>query len=131
MDKGHLPMMTEHMRIGKNGTTKLAGQTKYRLLNCVPPALSFEQRYDLILKVWTHHQRKTELKFQFVTDEKKEEMVAKMEALVRSIEMQPIPDAVRGHLRWLADRDNQRAERLIAVLKEKEKNLARQARIKA
>ena len=106
------------------GQVKMGGDISDRLMRIVPAFLDFEQKYELIEKLWSKFRQKTTLNISISPQGGLDRAV---EAVIRAIDAatkREIPSAVEERLLWLTDEDAVAAEVLRGQIARREGEIA-------
>lgn len=104
----------------RSGTVEMSGETSERLIRIVPQVLRFDQKYDLIEKLWNRLRQKTTL---HVTISPHGGLDGAIDAVMDAVDAlgeHEIPDAVAERLEWLAQYDAVVAKKLLAQVAKRE-----------
>ncbi len=108
----------------QSGSVQMSGTISDRLVRIVPTFFSFEQKYDLIEKLWSRFRQKSTLR---ITISPQGGLEAAVEAVLDAIDAigeQDLPTAVTDRLEWLAAGDGVAAQALLAQVTRREAELA-------
>jgi hypothetical protein len=104
----------------KDNAVEMSVEVRGRLLGIVPRLLSFDQRYELISKLWSRLLTPQRMSITITPADGVDEAVQTVAAAVEAIRGAALPDAVQQRLEWLADSDAQAAQELLRQVKMKE-----------
>lgn len=108
----------------KSGATKLSGQTKERLVRCVPECLSVTERYDIAKEICLFYENKKHKRMAHVsinTDEPQDGLSRVYDAIqgfYESREIIELPDELTQAISWLAKDDITVARALLAKVEQ-------------
>ncbi|MFN0133581.1 MAG: CFI-box-CTERM domain-containing protein [Phycisphaerales bacterium] len=108
----------------RSGRVQMGGEISDRLVRIVPVFLTFDQKYELIEKLWARFRQKTTLN---VTISPAGGLDAAIDAVMGAIEAvgeQEIPTAVAERLEWLAADDGVAAQALLGQITKRECEIA-------
>lgn len=111
----------------RSGSVQMGGDVSERLIRIVPQFLSFEQKYDLIEKLWNRLREKSALS---VTISPCEGLNAGITAVMDAIDTlgeHEIPAAVVERVEWLANDDSVAAKALLAQIAKRKAKVAVEA----
>jgi hypothetical protein len=112
-----------------SGKTKLSGQTMERLVELVPPYLSPEQRFSLLLLVVKNH-KKSEIQKTIKINVKEpylgfQELQDALKSMSHDDVLAHLPENVMGAAKWLYDDDITSARAMLAEAERRENDLIR------
>lgn len=99
---------------------RLSGQTARRLMELVPPALSKEQRYDLVRKLRRHYLSRQHLEVVTDTEKWREDVKPAIEKLAGAWKSFELPKEVMRIASWLASGDVDAVHHFLSVIEAKE-----------
>lgn len=102
------------------GQVKMSGQTAERLLQLLPPRLSFDVRFNLIKKLRTRYLRPQIITLSTDLLSWREAVLPAVETIVARAELQNLPDDVTRVAHWLTDADARLAHDLITKIEQEE-----------
>lgn len=108
----------------RSGTVQMGGEISDRLVRIVPAFLTFDQKYELIEKLWAQFRQKTTLN---VTISPASGLDAAIDAVMGAVEAvveQEIPFSVAERLEWLAADDGVAAQALLEQIAKREGEIA-------
>lgn len=112
----------------KSGTTKLSGQTKERLVHCVPECLSVNDRYDIAKEICSFYENKKQKKTKYIninTDEPQEglsKVYDTIQSFYESRDVIDLPEELTQAISWLAKDDVTAARALLAQIEQETAN---------
>lgn len=111
----------------QTGQVKMSGKISERLLDFLPNYLSFEQKYELVQKLWHNLQPKDKIRIRVSPDRGLSEAILSVTQTVEEKRNTTIPDSVRARLKWLSSDDAKVAEELMKQVFEREHSVMREA----
>jgi len=112
----------------RSGARKMSGQTAERLINLVPTLLSSEQRYQLIKKLYQHHQRQQHTT-RYVTIDPKVPSAAlphvreAMRCITQIRVLASLPKDAMTTIQWINDADVVAARALLAAIEQADQEM--------
>lgn len=97
----------------ETGKVRMSGQISLRLLQFLPPLLTFDQRCDLIGKLWEKTQPKRTLKVIVTPNTDFDRLVQTTWKSILKQHESSIPERIKGFLAWLTKDDATVAEALV------------------
>jgi hypothetical protein len=115
----------ETMPIWKNGSRQMSGLVAGRLFTLLPPVMPVEAKFQLVESLWAHVAPSNKRLIEVGPDVPMEEVMSAVEVEVRALSTKwTVPDPMKKRFEWLAHKDAATYEKLLAHLKEQEKQLA-------
>lgn len=112
----------------RSGAVKMSAKISHRLLHFLPPLLDFEQKYNLISRVWKRVQPKKSIKIVVHPGIGHEKVIRAIAEAVEEKMRATIPEAIRSKLTWLSGNDAELAEALTKrVLLEESRQICNEA----
>ena len=108
----------------RTGTVRMGGDISERLVRIVPAFLTFEQKYELIEKLWSKCRQKTTLTVTISPGGGLEGAIDAVMGAIDAVGEQEIPAAVADRLEWLAADDAIAAQSLLGQIAKREGELA-------
>jgi hypothetical protein len=102
----------------------MSPEVSYRLMRIVPRFLVFEQKYDLIQKLWNRYRQNTTLQVTISRHDGLEAAVRVVMDAVDRLDEHEIPPAIADRLEWLAQDDAVAAQALLAEVDKREGEIA-------
>lgn len=110
----------------KRGSVHMGGEISERLVKIVPNFLSFEQKYELIQKLWDRFRQKTTLSVTISPYDGIAAAVATVMDVIDRIDDHELPSAVADRLDWLSSDDSVAAQALLNQVARREAEVAAQ-----
>jgi hypothetical protein len=92
----------------------MSGIVSERLVQLLPRVLAFEDKYELIQKLWQKYQRKARLRVEVDPTKDPDAAVASVVSAAVALDQSEIPAAVLSRLDWLTNKEGQAARVLLA-----------------
>ncbi len=108
----------------RTGKMQMGGEISERLIRIVPPFLSFEQKYDLVQKLWTRFRQTSTLTVTVSPHGGLNEAVQAVMGAIDALGEQEIPPVVAERLAWLAQDEGVAAQSLVAAIAKREAEAA-------
>lgn len=97
----------------KSGAVQMSGSVSERLLQLVPPCLSFEQKYELFARIWRRLIPNRTIKLRVTPDDTLNRVVELLHEAIFGISKLSFPVELKNRLTWLSDEDATVAEELL------------------
>lgn len=108
----------------RSGEVQMGGEISGRLIRLVPSFLTFDQKYELIEKLWSRFRQKTTLNITISPASGVEAAIEAVMDAVDAVGEQEIPTAVAERLEWLASDDAIAAQSLLSEVAKREGEIA-------
>lgn len=108
----------------RTGRVKMGGEISDRLVRIVPAFLNFDQKYELIQKLWSRCRQKTTLSVTISPESGLDHAIETVKTALDSVAAQDIPPAVAERLEWLAADDCVAAQALLEEVAKREGQIA-------
>jgi hypothetical protein len=108
----------------RSGAVQMGGEISDRLVRIVPPFLTFDQKYELIEKLWAKFRQKTTLSVTISPDGGLDGAIDAVMGAIDAVGEQEIPCAVAERLEWLAADDGVAAQALLGEVAKREGEIA-------
>lgn len=114
----------------KAGTVSMSGQISERLIHFLPPELSFDDKYELVSRLWHRFQPKSNVRIKVTPETGLAEVVAVVANIIQEKQNFSIPDVLKARVQWLANDDANAAELLLKeVIKCEAQLIQREAQV--
>lgn len=107
----------------KDGSVNMSGEVAERLINILPKYLSFDQKFELIKKVWINLSRIDTFSVGVPSNVSRHEFDRLIKDAFARSNNQNMPELVRNRLKWLSLNDAKVANDLIIAFREYEKHI--------
>lgn len=107
----------------KDGSVNMSGDVAERLINILPKYLSFDQKFELIKKVWNNLTRVDTISVGVPSNISRPEFDRLINDAFTRTNNQNMPEIVRNRLKWLSLNDAKVANDLIIAFREYEKHI--------
>lgn len=108
----------------RSGKVQMGGEISDRLVRIVPAFLTFDQKYELIEKLWDRFRQKTTLNVTISPSGGLEGAINAVMGAIDAVGDQEIPPAVAERLEWLAADDGVAAQALLGQIAKREGEIA-------
>lgn len=108
----------------RSGAVQMGGEISERLVRIVPAFLDFEQKYELIEKLWARFRQKATLTVTISPHGGLDAAICAVMDAVEAVGEQEIPSAVADRLDWLAQDDALAAQALLGQIAKREGEIA-------
>ncbi|RJP28357.1 MAG: hypothetical protein C4527_12170 [Candidatus Omnitrophota bacterium] len=104
----------------KSGIVQMSGKISERLVVFLPPYLKFENKYDLVKKLWINSQPQTFFELSITPEQGFEEVVELIAKTIKEKLETNISESLKERLNWLCQNNAKKAEELLKKVFEKE-----------
>jgi hypothetical protein len=108
----------------KSAKVQMSGEISERLIRIVPEFLTFDQKYELIEKLWNRLRQTTRLNVTISPHGDLNAAVQTVMDAINALGEHEIPDGIADRLEWLAQDDAVAAKALLAQIAEREGQIA-------